>query len=355
MEWPTDWPWAWGEPSCDAVMRETCADFEVTEELGFPLAGEGEHALLFIEKENITTDQLSRTIAALARVDQSRIGFCGLKDRRAVCRQYFSVGLAGAPEPDWSLLEQRGIRVLDVVRHRKKLRRGVHKRNHFRLRLRRISGDQSDVERRLQQILENGVPNYFGAQRFGYNFQNLLRCERWMVSSKAPHRREERSIILSAGRSWLFNTCLARCVEEGTWNHISEGDVCALAGSHSMFIAGATDEFNERQLNDRHADGDIHRGIPLWGSGESSWRQKSAIMENQPLADWLCRQRLKLEYRPARLLPDDFSWEFCDDGDLQLDFALPAGGYATTVVRELVHLREAGGDQTGNNAVREGE
>lgn len=336
--WETDWPWSGGKPDGSAVLRQNFDDFVVTEELGFPADGEGEHAFLYIEKTDQTSDNVARSIARLAGVEVGRVGYCGMKDRRAVCRQFFSIGLAGVSEPDWSQLEVGGIRVLSVSRHRKKLRRGVHRRNHFSLRLRQVDVARDLLETRLENIASNGVPNYFGQQRFGRDFRNLQICERWMSGGKAPRQREQRGMILSAARSWLFNTCLGAAVADDSWNQVSLGDVCMLAGSRSFFVADGSAE----DLAQRHTSGDLHRGIPLWGTGESDWCDNAVIKANQRLAEWLCTQRLKLEYRPARLMPDDFSWQFCDHGNLQLDFGLPAGGYATTVVRELVRVEEPG-------------
>ena len=338
MRWPSDWPLAHGRTPGGATIRANLTDFKVREELDFSADGEGEHALLRIEKIDQNTADVVQQIASLAGVPASVIGFCGMKDRRAVTSQYFSVGLAGVAEPDWSKLEGSHLTVLEVSRHRRKLRRGGHARNCFELVLRDLKDDPEQIEARCETLQQCGVPNYFGAQRFGRSGGNLWKAERWMASGKAPRGRTQRGMVLSSARSWLFNECLASLVKNQRWFQPDSGDICILNGSRSFFLVdeGGAD------LQKRHDSGDIHLAVPLWGEGESGWANDPILVENAELAQWLCGQRLKMEYRSARLLPNDFTWQFCDDGSLHLQFCLPPGGFATAVVQELITMNESG-------------
>jgi tRNA pseudouridine13 synthase len=83
--------------------------------------------------------------------------------------------------PDLSKFQLEGCQVLEYARHKRKLRLGALKGNQFTLILREIS-DRDDVERRLQAVAAQGVPNYFGAQRFGIGGSNLLGALRWAES-----------------------------------------------------------------------------------------------------------------------------------------------------------------------------
>jgi tRNA pseudouridine13 synthase len=320
--------------------------------LGFEPDGEGEHVFLFIEKRGSNTADLALRLAAIAGLPASSVGFSGLKDRHAVTRQWFSVGLAGRPEPDWRALEDDQLRVLECRRHRRKLRRGVHRANRFTLRLRQLSGERAALERGLAAVKEQGVPNYFGEQRFGHRAVNLSRA-RWLLGEgRAPSRRQ-RSLQLSAVRAWLFNTLLADRVRRGNWACPAPGDVAMLAGSRSLFPC----EEGYGELVERAASGDLHLALPLWGRGrflESPDARSSMELVLADLVAW-CRgleeQGLKLDYRAARVLPDDFRWQFCEDG-LELRFELGRGAYATALLRELVAYKdmtrnrsEAGGEQ----------
>jgi len=339
----TDWPRAWGMPAASAKIRCRPEDFQVSEELGFALSGEGEHVFLRLQKRNLNSLELVQRLAALSGVPERDIGLSGLKDRNAVTRQWFSVGMAGRREPDWPALETGGdVQLLELGRHSRKLRRGVHRANRFSLVLRSVSGDRADLERRLQLVRQQGVPNYFGEQRFGRNGATLEQACRWARGGQRRQTRARRSLYLSALRAFLFNTALATRVTSGDWNRISAGDVCILNGTHSLFTCGSVDE----ELRLRVASGDVHPGLPLWGRGaspaapERALLQRESLAEHRDLCDFLEREGLELAWRPTRLLADDFCWQFCDDGDLQLDFALGAGAYATALLAEIVQYQQ---------------
>ena len=337
------WRRACGEPTVSALLRCRPEDFEVSEELGFDLSGEGDHVFLYLQKRNLNTMELLQRIAGLAGVATRDVGISGLKDRNAVTRQWFSVGMAGRTEPDWLALEAGGdVKVLVLRRHSRKLKRGVHRANRFCLVLRELHGERAELVTRLQLLREQGAPNYFGEQRFGRNGATLAQARRWAVSGGHRIARAKRSLYLSALRSLLFNQLLASRVAAGSWNTVLSGDVCMLQGSRSLFICDQVDD----AIAARARRGDVHPGLPLWGRGECSApsaraeEQRQALAGERRICDFLERSGLQLAWRPARLLADDFCWEFCDDGSLQLDFALGAGTYATALLAELVRYRE---------------
>jgi tRNA pseudouridine13 synthase len=338
----TPWPRAWGSAPGSALIRCRPEDFQVTEQLGFELSGEGEHCFLYLQKRQLNSMELLQRLSALCGVAPGSIGFSGLKDRNAVTRQWFSVGLAGLAEPDWHTLESQGdVQVLKVGRHRRKLRRGVHRANRFTLLLRELNGERAELEARLQKLRKEGVPNYFGEQRFGRNGSTMEQARRWMRSGRRVSR-DKRSLYLSALRAFVFNQLLAQRVQNGDWNAIQPGDVCMLRGTRSFFTC---DEVSEDILA-RATGGDLHPGLPLWGCGLDRTKSVSgalagaSLKEFRDICEFLEAFGLDLAWRSARLLPDDFQWRFCDDGTLQLDFALGAGSYATALLAEFVQYRE---------------
>jgi tRNA pseudouridine13 synthase len=328
-------------PSATALIRSRPEDFMVSEELGFELAGAGEHRFLYLQKRNLNTMELVQRVAALGGVAERDIGFCGLKDRNAVTRQWVSVGLAGRAEPDWLQLESAGdVTVLEQAWHQRKLRRGVHRANRFRLILRQLTGARAELEQRLARVQMHGVPNYFGEQRFGRNGATLEQARRWIACPRRRLGRSKRSLYLSALRAYLFNTLLAARVEAASWNRPLDGDVCMLRGTRSLFACEQADQV----LQARAAAGDLHPGLPLWGAGRSAAsapvaaQQRELLQAHSEVCDFLEEAGLELAWRPARLLADDFCWQFCDDGALQLDFALGAGAYATALLGEIVRF-----------------
>ena len=336
-------PRAWGGPLGHGRLRSSPGDFLVEEQLGFEPEGSGEHLFLFIEKSGLNTADVVERVARLAGVPRRDVGYSGLKDRSAITRQWLSVCLTGRPEPDWSLLEEGGsIRLLHSARHLRKLRRGVHRGNRFTLVIRELQADPAVLEPRLALLAREGVPNYFGPQRFGHGGSTLTQARDWLARGTPRVSRNRRSLYLSALRAALFNHLLASRVEDHSWNTVLPGDACILHGTRSVFCAEQADA----DIVTRCQQGDLHPGLPLWGRGRALsseaqlTRQRLQLGEDALIADALIAQGLELAYRPARALADDFSWQFCDDDALQLEFSLGAGSYATTLVAELIDFSE---------------
>jgi tRNA pseudouridine13 synthase len=239
-------------------------------------------------------------------------------------------------------LQHPRLRVLSSGRNSRKLRRGSHKGKRFRIVLRNVLGDESAALERVRSIAAHGVPNYFGAQRFGYDEGNVPAALAWFRGESAP-ARTQRSLLLSAARSYLFNVHLARRVREGSWNRWIDGDIMALAGSASTFAsAKATPDELQRRL----AELDLHPTGPLWGRGQlavtgETLLQESSLAEQFPaLCAGLAAHGLEQERRPLRLVAGELQARF-DGGNLVLEFSLGRGAYATAVLRELVHLENA--------------
>ncbi|RLQ22772.1 tRNA pseudouridine(13) synthase TruD [Seongchinamella sediminis] len=331
------WPCALGGPVASGRLRSVAGDFRVDEELGFEPDGDGEHVFLRLEKTGLNTSDLAQRIASLSGIHLRDISFSGMKDRNAVTRQWFSVRMAGRAEPDWTELAASGdVAVLQVSRHRRKLKRGVHRANRFRLVLRELTGDRGAIEQRLSAIRAQGAPNYFGEQRFGRGGANLVQALRWIDSGGRRLSRNKRSLYLSVLRAQLFNLLLADRVRTGDWNRVLAGDSCILAGTRSQFFCPEPDADIAR----RCAAADLHPALPLWGrgieqlAGDAQQRRSLAVADFCGVADFLLAQGLDLDWRASRLVPDDFCWQFCDHGSLQLEFRLGAGSFATALLGE---------------------
>jgi len=328
--------YAFGEPQVNGVIRAECADFQVDEDLGFELSGEGEHVCLQIRKTDNNTDFIAKQIARLAGVKNMDVSYAGLKDRRAITTQWFSIYLSNKPEPDWQQLNAEGVEVLQVLRHNRKLRRGSLRGNRFTLRLRDLQGDIDSMVPRLQQIAEAGVPNYFGEQRFGHD--NLGRATAMFSGEIKVKDRNKRSLYLSSVRSALFNMVASQRVEQGSWNKALAGDVMMLAGSHSVFCVESLDD----SIVSRVEQHDIDPTGPLWGRGRLATSGdvlmlEQAVAESHPLwCEGLERAGMKQERRALRVPVTELEWQFTND-QCELSFFLPAGSYATSVLRELLH------------------
>ena len=328
-------PFAHGGPPLTAQLRAAPADFVVEEVLGYAADGDGEHVLLTVEKTGANTEWVARELARFAGVTPLAVGYAGMKDRHAVTRQSFSVQLGGQTEPDWATFPHAEVRVLASTRHRRKLKRGALAGNRFVLVLRDVQGDRDAAGRVLAAMAARGVPNYFGEQRFGRGGANVERAQAMFAGKRVD--RTLRSLLLSAARAEVFNAVLAARVERGAWDTALAGELWNLAGSRSWF---GPEPWNDA-LAARLAAFDIHPSGPLWGAGPHPAAAAVAALEQEiaatlpELCAGLVAAGLQQERRALRLHPAALDWSWHQDAALELRFTLPAGAYATVVVREL--------------------
>lgn len=329
---------AFGEPALRVAFKQQLADFRVEEQLGFEADGAGQHLLLFIEKTGLTTFDAQDILARHFRVPLRDTAFAGMKDKMGITRQWFSVPLgAGADIP--ADIDHPQLRVLHSMRNSRKLRRGSHRGNDFHIVLRNPVGDRDSLVQRAHLIAERGVPNYFGAQRFGRNENNVPEALAWFRGETTP-MRQQRSLLLSATRSYLFNALLSRRVQQGSWNAWIAGDLMALAGSASSFACSrATPEDLQRRL----AEFDIHATGALWGRGEPPVTEDALVLERDlaehypELCAGLVMHGLEQERRPLRAEVKNLQVRIAGD-EAVVEFSLARGTYATSVLRELVHM-----------------
>jgi len=332
------WPYVYGSPSGFGKIRSVPEDFMVKENLAFEPSGMGEHAFLQIEKTGENTDYVARQLARFANVRQRDVSYAGLKDRHAVTTQWFSVWLPGKADPDWTQFETDSMKVLHTVRHARKLKRGVLSGNSFKLVIRDWQGDKDKIIRQLEGIKANGIANYYGLQRFGHEGQNLNKALAMFQGAKAG--REQRSLYLSAARSYLFNHILAFRVTRLSWNQPVAGDTYMFDLSHSCFKSEQPDAEIIRRLDAN----EIHPTGALWGRGEAGVSAdtlsiEQGIIDTYPqLAQGLIDSAVDRDRRALRVNVQDLHWKFVNDTLLELDFTLPAGSYATSLLREIIEL-----------------
>ncbi|MFQ6572465.1 tRNA pseudouridine(13) synthase TruD [Pseudomonas sp. UM16] len=336
-------PRASGPALGSAILKATAEDFQVDEVLDIPLSGAGEHLWLWVEKRDLNTEEAARRLARAAGVPLRNISYAGLKDRQALTRQWFSLHLPGKADPDLGAAENETLSILKRTRHSRKLQRGAHSANGFTLRLTGLSADRPALDARLEQLRSHGVPNYFGSQRFGHEGGNVHDARAWAERQALPEQRNVRSRLLSSARSYLFNQVLAQRVTDGSLQRAQVGDLLAFTDSRSFFPAG------EAECSDpRLAILDLHPTGPLWGEGLSPASGATAELEQRigeqhaSLCQWLARAGMSHERRILRLPIGGLTWHYPEPDILQLEFVLPAGCFATVVVRELVDLVPAG-------------
>ena len=335
-----DWAWSIGRPEASGVIRSRPEDFRVSE---LPLVepdGEGNHLWLEVEKTGANTNWVAGELARAAGVKQRDVGFAGMKDRHGVTSQWFSIGLQEAASSDWRSWSIEGVTFLQAHRHGRKLRRGTLAGNRFCIVVRQLEGDTEALLERIEKISLRGVPNYFGAQRFGHGGRNVERARHWLLNG-GRIRRNQRGIYFSSARSLLFNNVLSARIEQGNWNRLLDGEAAQLNGRSAVFVCELPDEELER----RCAEFEIHPTGPLPGRGDALSKGEAAALESavlareQALVKALAEAGVDAARRSLRVHPSGLECEL--DGDrLALEFSLPAGAYATSLLRELVSTRD---------------
>lgn len=330
----------YGAPAAQGVLKAGPEDFLVEEELGFAPDGEGEHVLARVRKTGCNTPFVAEALAKFAGLPARAVSYAGLKDRHAVTEQWFCLHIPGKETPDFTTFELAGCRILQTVRHRRKLRIGTLKGNRFTLILRDID-NRAAVEQRLPLIARDGVPNYFGEQRFGHQGNNIRQALAWGRGDIRVKDRSKRGFYLSAARSALFNSVVSERLSRFGRGHLMNGDALQLAGRGSWFVAT---EPELPLLAERLQRGELVVTAPLPGLGEPGTLAEALLFEQscldrQPeLLALLMRERVDAARRAILVTPADLRWAWRDDATLELAFALPAGCFATSVVRELLNL-----------------
>jgi tRNA pseudouridine13 synthase len=248
--------------------------------------------------------------------------------------------MAGKPEPDWDAWDLENTELLDIQRHRRKLRRGALRGNRFRIVLRDVSAPREALELRLESLRSEGVPNYFGEQRFGHGYQNLQTFSELFAKERRRIDRQRRSLAISAVRSQLFNEVLAERIRQQCWAEPLPGDYFVLDGRR----AGFTDDLADERVLERCRQQEIHPSGPLHGRGEVKVAGEAMALEQAvltPFTEWrqgLEELGLEQERRSLRVKLDSLEWQFDADDSLTLTFMLTAGAFATVVLRELLDL-----------------
>jgi tRNA pseudouridine13 synthase len=313
------WPNAYPLTGASATLKLLNEDFQVTElPLQLP-SGEGEHIWLDVEKNGANTAFVAQQLAEAAGVQERDVGYAGLKDRYAITRQWFSIYLPKGETPDLTQLQHPEFKVLSQTRHVKKLRPGDLQGNHFRIVLREVEGDRAAIEANLQAVASRGVPNYFGAQRFGHDGGNVEQGRAMLAREIRVRNPKKKGIYLSAVRSFVFNEVLALRIQQGLWGQTLPGDVMDEAG--------------------------LPTG-PLWGRGRVSSSDQAQALENgvaaqhAALCDGMEHAGLDQERRSLVARPMDMAWEWPKADQLVVTFSLPAGTYATSVLSEILRTTE---------------
>lgn len=338
--WNFDWPKAYPETHAKGILKLRPEDFQVDEIPLYSPCGEGEHIYLHIKKREVNTHWVARLLADKFGVKEQDVSYAGQKDRHAVTTQWFSIY---APKIDLDLethpFPEEEIEILEQSRHSKKLRRGDLVGNRFKILLRDVQpqGDasieqvQKSVDENLQLIKSQGVPNYFGLQRFGRGGGNMDQALAMLTGKRREKNRQKKSMYLSAARSYVFNNVIAARIKQSLWGQSLAGDVDV-----------------EGQLTEK---AELATAV-MWGRGRLASQDACLELEklsagpNHELCEGMEFAGLKQERRAIVSTAENLAWKWQQEEgpaakiSLEISFALASGHYATSIIQEFMTVEE---------------
>lgn len=328
-------------PGIGGRIKTHLEDFEVEEIPAYPPSGVGEHLYLWLEKRDMGAEYFVRQVARRLDVAVSEVGTAGMKDRRAVTRQMVSV--PAVAETRLNQLEGDGIRLLNVSRHGNKLKPGHLHGNRFRILVREVVADAGErLLPLLDRLRRDGLANFYGEQRFGRDGETVLLGLALLRQEPPPGRANVRSpflrkLALSAAQSALFNHYLARRLSDGLMRRVLPGDPMARWPFGGLFVA--EDVIREQARLEAR---EIVPAGPMFGrkmfhAGTAAAEREEAVLRDAGLTPQAFHGFGKLLSGTRRhnfVYVDDATATVEPEG-VRLSFALPAGSYATVLLREI--------------------
>lgn len=336
-------------PGVGGRIKDRPEDFRVVERPAYEPCGEGDHLYLWVEKRDLSHERLLDHVGRSLKVARRDVGTSGMKDRRAVTRQWVSV--PARVEDRVGELDNELVRVLKTDRHGNSLKPGHLRGNDFEIIIRGVSGDAlSAAQAVLDRVAAVGCPNYFGPQRFGIDGSTLAIGEQLVsgdLKQKAiPHARRRFLVRLglSAVQSAVFNDVLAARLRDGLLSTVLEGDVMSFPGSRTVFIAQDLAVEQPRLNSGETVLTGPMVGVRMKGPAEpAAERERMALrargLRTGQFEPW--KGVAPGTRRPLSVRPQEVSVEAVEDGGgpgLKLSMSLPAGAYATVVLNELMKV-----------------
>ncbi len=347
----------------DIHFVPSARDFIVEEIPLYPFSGEGEHTILHVRKKELTTWEMVKIFSEHLGVPQREIGYAGLKDKHAMTIQYLSFPARHLDR--LSTFAHPDIKILSTTRHTNKLRLGHLKGNRFSLRFKKVLGvQQAKIDSVLDWIGSNGVPNYFGYQRFGIHGDNWQEGQAIVEGRLRIRDRKKRQFLISAYQSKRFNDWLSRRIEiSRLLGSFHEEEVERLMALPAGTLSGAQGQ--EHFLKILQGDVMMHypHGRIFHADDPAAEAVKFAARDRAPTG-LIPGKRVQRAIEHARQIEGPFDVSISEDGSrryawiwpegitrryvpekahYELGFTLPKGAYATNIV-EMLRGGQGGAD-----------
>ncbi len=341
-------------------FRQTPETFIVEEVPLYPFSGEGEHLVLKVRKKDLTTWQMLQAISEQVGVKVKDIGYAGLKDKNALTYQYISINIKH--ERGLSKFSHPKIKIVEIARHKNKIRLGHLKGNRFFVRLKKVLPvDAKKIENVLKIIDKEGMPNFFGYQRFGIDGENYKKGEAIVRGKLKVRNRKLKRLYINAYQSHLFNLWLSKRIERSKLlNSFSIKELVPVFDLPKELLEQLKNQprFFKLYPGDvmmHYPFGKIFYAEDVRQESERFWQRQVAPTGLLPgkrttRAEDLARE-LEKDFDDNKI--DEFgdrryAWVFVENLEgkykekeawYELNFFLPKGSYATVLLEELAHRK----------------
>ncbi|MDL2345808.1 tRNA pseudouridine(13) synthase TruD [Deinococcus sp. MIMF12] len=318
-------------PGTGGQLRTVPEDFRVEEIPAYGLSGEGEHLYLQLEKTGHTTAHVVRELCTQLGVRDRDVGVAGLKDRHAVTTQWISLPARYGSRLDGFALD--GVRVLEVTRHGNKLGLGHLRGNRFVVRVRGAGGTAQTAAATLALLTAQGVPNYFGPQRFGLHGLNAEEGLRVLRGESRVRDPRVRRFLTTSVQSLMFNRFLSLRMERGLFDRLIAGDMAKKHDTGGVFLVE-----DAAAESPRAGRGEVSATGTLFGRKVKPLTLDAGALEAEALAAFGLTPEVfasrRGDRRLTRVFPEGAEVRPEEDG-YTAAFTLPKGSFATSVLREL--------------------
>lgn len=349
----------------NAHFNKCSADFVVRELPLYDFSGDGEHLILHIQKKDLTTPQALSIISSATGAKIRDMGFAGLKDKQGLTSQFIS--LPSVFENALKHINSDKLSILNITKHNNKIRTGYLKGNSFFIRLKKVSpSDAVRLENAINFLSQNGLPNYFGFQRFGKFGDNALKGLELLNAlnngQKSKLNPKMQNFLLSAFQSELFNRYLSfrlkinhfarefsaqelakifninkddakQIKAQKQFFKLIRGEVLGHYPSGALFLCESLDDeiiaFNEKRKSPQ---------ILLLGKKAFSSKDLAKELEDAVFAPfYIYESLLSGGRRHGVIYPSDISYKYDEqNAHFRLSFSLVKGAYATIFLREIL-------------------
>ena len=341
--------------SIDFHFKQSPRDFVVEENPLYEFSGEGEHLILHIRKKNLSTMEMISILARYMGIKNKEIGYAGLKDKHAMTKQYISVHKKYEEVLD--SFEHDSLKILSKTYHNNKIRIGHLSSNRFYIRLKKVNPtDSKKIDEALKNISEQGMPNFFGYQRFGTDGNNHIQGELIAKGEKKERNVKLRKLLISSYQSHLFNLWLSRRLEINSLvSSFSADELESLLNMPKSEIESLKKQKHPFKL----ISGDIMEHYPhgrLFEFDQNEIDLERFNNRDISVTGLLCGKKARLANGTSRDIEKDYDDKIIADGarryawvyptdiegrfnaqeaQYELNFTLPKGSYATVLIEEI--------------------